>query len=192
MTPECYTFSVFLKTFVHDCYHKIRKNPCNGPCHALLLNFNTYLYCSDLTNYSRLKNTTEHHYYGGVEMFNGILVALGGEYTSNMEMYSYDNWQSQITIGSILFNPASYGSIYAWHSFSMLVLRDNINDIMFVFGMFTIFHDFSEKCYSLYNLQEVCMVFVRPQQMTFGCTMAINGPVERQCRNRDLDILRQQ
>ena len=83
------------------------------------------IYSSDLVKFASVE-TNVGHYKGGLEIFLSNAIAIGG-YTSKVEIFKNNKWENKATIGNSTDKVSYYG-------FSTMVLKENQNEFLFVFG----------------------------------------------------------
>ena len=71
--------------------------------------------------------TNVGHYWGGLDIFLSNLIAIGGRFTNEVEIFKNYKWQIKTTIGNSTAEVS-----YSW--FSTMVLKENKNECLFVFG----------------------------------------------------------
>jgi len=72
-----------------------------------------------------MEKSKNNHYEGEIEILNGKLIALGGEYTRSVELFDQE-WKNKTPIWN-----KENGSLY---HFSSVVLNEIKSDVLFIFG----------------------------------------------------------
>ena len=77
-------------------------------------------------NFTSVK-TNVGHFGGGLEIFLSNPIAIGGRNINKIEIFKNNKWEKKTTIG----NSTEEVSYYL---FSTMVLKENKNEFLFVFG----------------------------------------------------------
>ena len=123
---------IYNNGIVYLCFDNYEKKLCRYRyiCILSILEKNR-IYSSDLVKFTSAETNVGHH-LGGLEIFLSNPIAIGGREsygggTNEVEIFKNSKWEKKTRIG----NSAEEVSYYL---FSTMVLKDNINEFLFVFG----------------------------------------------------------
>jgi len=123
---------IYNNGIVYLCFDANEEALCRYRYIFTFINFRENgIYSSDLVKFTSVK-TNVGHFDGGLEIFLSNLIAIGGEdtdegYTNNVEIFKNNKWKNKTTIRN-----GTEEVIY--YDFSTMVLKDNNNEFLFVFG----------------------------------------------------------